>query len=163
HPGIAVAPGAGANARDVAPRARLGHAEGRPVRPLTVAKRSEEPLLLFCRSHRHQRRTAETEAGHRHGHAAIPVRHLLGEQHAAPSRRARTRACGGGLVGADRLADAHLPGELEERMLGRDRRAAAIRLDAERPEVALAELAHAVELSANLPAELELDHESPTS
>ena len=48
-------------------------------------------------------------------------------------------------------------------MLGRDRRAVAIRLDAERPQIALAELAHAIELSVHLGSELELDHESPRS
>ena len=137
-PVVAVAPRAGADRRDVGAGARLGHREGAPARPVGLAERAEEALLLLRRSHREHRRLAEPGPGERDRDAAVPVGQLLGEADArrarsprAPARRARASrrrrrasACGRG-----RASD--------ELRVERDARRApgapsAVRLEAER-------------------------------
>jgi len=94
----------------------------------------EEALLPLRGAHGEERRAAEAEPRHGDRHAAVPVRHLLGEDDAAAGPPAR--AAHGALLDPERLAEPHPPREREEGMVGRHGLAPAIRLapPALRPE-----------------------------
>src|SRR5213592_3844225 len=105
-----------------------------------------------------ERGAAQAEPRHRHRHAAVPVRHLLGEDDAAAG--AGARAARGALLDAERLPDPHPPREREEAMVGRHRLAPPVRLDAERAEMLAAEAADLAEPRLEIPVDGQVDHAS---